>query len=97
MLAMSLTSLHTLLLQHHTIDQKAYTGAYRRYRLVGRLVDLAGGMNYDDCPTCVLGGCALHIDGNSKLYTWLRSFATRRAPCGYEELPGDSALSIPDW
>lgn len=59
-------------------------------------MDLASGKNYDDCPTCVLGGCGIHADGNSKLYTFQRSRPARRTPCGYQVLPGGSALMIPD-
>lgn len=82
--------------QHDTIDQKAFTGAYRRYRLAGRMVDIASGRNYDDCPCCVLGNCGVHADGNSKLYTFLRNKPTRRTPSGYQQLPGQSTLVIPD-
>ena len=72
---------------------------YRRFTLVSRLIDLQGGLYFNNCPCCAMGPCTLHVDGNSKMYTFERKGAKAGNPSrtsGYTTMPGGSNIMIPD-
>lgn len=55
-----------------TISQDDVTEAIRHYSIYTQLKDTISGINMFECPSCSIGGCRIHVDGNSKLYNWTR-------------------------
>lgn len=52
------------------INTDVLTYAHRLYQGAQQCVAQASGINYEHCPACVFGPCAVHVDGNMKLLTF---------------------------
>jgi hypothetical protein len=75
------------------IDQHGFGGTVRRYNVVRQQLDVLSGMNFHECPSCALGDCRVHIDGNMKMYNY-RLRQGRLMQSAYRGRPGE--ILIPD-